>query len=67
MVRFATTGVITAQLNTVNLFYFSVIIYLFSTFCLFCVSVYRNELASGKFPEAESTRDFLNDWNNRHE
>ncbi|NKM25557.1 hypothetical protein [Rhizobium laguerreae] len=65
-VRFATTGVIAAQLNINNLFYFSVGIYAFSTFCLFCVSVYRNELASGKFSDADNTRDFLKEWNNRN-
>lgn len=66
LLRFSTTGVIAARLNKDNLFYFSVFIYLFSTFCLFCVSVYRNELASGKFNEAENTRDFVSEWNNRN-
>ncbi|MGP4806476.1 hypothetical protein ACSV5G_22160 [Agrobacterium cavarae] len=64
--RFSTTGVIAAELNIDNLFKFSVAIYAFSIFCLFCVTVYRNELASGKFNDAESTREFLEEWNNRH-
>lgn len=64
--RFSTTGVIAAELNVDNLFKFSVAIYAFSIFCLFCVTVYRNELASGRFNDADSTREFLNEWNNRH-
>lgn len=64
--RFATTGVIAAELNVENLFNFSVAIYAFSIFCLFCVTVYRNELASGKFSDADSTREFLKEWNSRN-
>lgn len=64
--RFSTTGVIAAELNVDNLFKFSVAIYAFSIFCLFCVTVYRNELASGRFNDADSTREFLDEWNNRH-
>lgn len=66
LMRFATTGVISAKLNDHNLFWFSVIIYVFSLICLFCVSVYRNELANGKFTEANTARDFFEEWTGRN-
>jgi len=66
LVLFSTNGAISARLNTSNLCSFSVVIYGVSTLCLFCVSVYRNEHASGKFADADSTRDFLDQWNSRN-
>lgn len=66
LVRFSTTGAISAKLNDGNLFWFSVGVYVFSTFCLFCVSVYRNELANTKFNDREMTDNFIEQWSNRN-
>lgn len=64
--RFSSTGLITVKLNTDALFNFSLVIYLFSLFCLFCVSVYRNELENFTTTDGKTTRNFVEEWNSRN-
>lgn len=66
LMRFESSGFISAKLNKDSLLNVSIVMYLASLICLFLVSVYRNDLADVSNNDSGATKDFVNDWNKRH-
>lgn len=64
--RFVMLGLISAKLNIASMLTASIFLYVFSLVCLFCVSVYKNELANFSTSDSKNTKNFINEWNTRN-